>query len=46
MIQDDTWPPPANWTQVFIPWEQMLEQRPNCLELTNWVEKEYQGIGR
>jgi hypothetical protein len=46
MILDDTWPPPKDWTQVFIPWERMLEQNPNCLELTNWVENEYRGIGR
>jgi hypothetical protein len=46
MIKDDSFPFPAHWTQVFIPWERMLEQRPNCHDLTNWVEKEYTGFGR
>jgi hypothetical protein len=45
MTQDDFWPPPSHWTQVFIPWERMLEQDPNCLEVTNWVEQ-YNGVGR
>jgi hypothetical protein len=45
MTQDDFWPPPENWTQVFISWDRMLEQDPNCLEVTNWVEQ-YNGVGR
>jgi hypothetical protein len=46
MIKDESFPFPAHWTQVFMPWERMLEQRPNCRDLTNWVEKEYNGFGR
>jgi hypothetical protein len=46
MIKDESFPFPAHWTQVFMPWERMLEQRPNCHDLTNWVEKEYTGFGR
>ena len=46
MIKDDSLPFPSHWTQVFMPWERMLEQRPNCRDLTNWVEKEYNGFGR
>ena len=45
MIQDETMPFPNHWTQVFVSWERMLEQQPNCLEVTNWVEQ-YNGIGR
>jgi len=46
MIQDELWPPPSDWTQVFIPWERMLEQDPNCLDVSRWIEQEYRGIGR
>ena len=45
MIKDESFPFPDHWTQVFIPWSRMLEQRPNCLEVINWVEQ-YNGIGR
>ena len=46
MIKDESFPFPNDWTQVFVPWERMLKQRPNCLEITNWVENEYIGLGR
>jgi hypothetical protein len=45
MIKDDSFPFPVHWTQVFMPWERMLEQDPKCHDLTNWVEQ-YNGIGR
>ena len=46
MTKDESFPFPNDWTQVFVSWERMLEQRPNCLEITNWVENEYIGLGR
>ena len=45
MIKDETMPFPSHWTQVFVSWDRMLEQDPNCLEVTNSVEQ-YNGIGR
>lgn len=46
MIKDESMPFPTHWTQIFVSWERMMEQDPNCLEITNWIEKEYKGIGR
>lgn len=46
MIKDETMPFPSHWTQVFVSWERMLEQQPNCQDVINWVENEYAGFGR
>jgi hypothetical protein len=46
MIKDETFPFPNNWTQVFVSWERMMEHKPDCHDVTNWVENEYAGFGR
>jgi len=45
MIKDESLPFPAHWTQVFMPWERMLEHDPDCHDLINWVN-DYAGFGR
>jgi hypothetical protein len=46
VIKDETWPPPAHWTQVFVSWDRMLDHSPHVHDLLDWVEKEYRGLGR
>jgi len=46
VIKDESYPYPTHWTQVFVSWDRMLKQNPNCLEITKWLENEYKGFGR
>ena len=46
MIKDESMPFPNHWTQIFVSWDRMLEQDPNCLKVIHWIENEYKGLGR
>jgi len=41
MIQDKSWPPPE-WTEVVIPWDEMLVPRTfrKPLNILSWVEQQ------
>lgn len=47
MLKVDQWPPPEGWTEVVIPWSQMLRPWPLLIDsndtlpntILSWVEK-------
>lgn len=46
VIKDETVPFPGHWHTVFVPWQRMAKQNPNCLDLLHWIENDYLGFAR